>query len=81
MDNPEEPKDISETEGQTTVAAQNDDGIPQQYKGLPSELVQELWQPAIAVDQQRAGEQTEQRTQAIAKLKEREVAEEKSKIK
>lgn len=75
LDNPEQPKNIQEEENQL-IAAENDDGIPPQYEGMSSEMVEELWRPAVAVDQGKADAQIEQRIQALARLKEKEAAEE-----
>jgi len=74
---PEQPKDIKEAEDRAAnTTAPPDDEIPAQYKGLPSEIVEELWEPGGDIDSRKAILQSEQRIQALANLKDREVAEE-----
>lgn len=52
------------------------DGIPPQYRDLPSDLLEDFWTPAESVDPQRRAETREQRTAAIEALKQEELARE-----
>lgn len=61
---------------QRAVNAAASDGIPPQYRDLPSDLVEELWVPAESVDPQRRAETREQRAAAIEALKQEELARE-----
>lgn len=72
----EQQNDINEAENQANTVTPPDDGIPAQYRGLPSEVVEELWEPGANIDSQKATLQSEQRIQALATLRDREVAEE-----
>lgn len=47
--------------------------IPSQYRGLPSSVVEQLWQPPILVDPEKNRMFQEFRSNAIAKLKEAEL--------
>lgn len=63
-------------ETQRAVTATASDGIPLQYRDLPSDLVEELWTPAESVDPQRRAETREQRATAIEALKQEEITRE-----
>ena len=43
--------------------------IPPQYKGMPSEIVEELWQNPIYIDEAKNKSETERRQNALEKIK------------
>jgi hypothetical protein len=52
------------------------EGIPPQYRGLSSELVEELWTSAESVDPQRRTQDQERRASALEALRQQEIARE-----
>lgn len=53
--------------------------VPTQYQGLPSEVVEELWQNPIYVDQEKNVAETQRREAALAEIKEQETLREQQK--
>lgn len=53
----------------TPPIAEKPDVIPPQYKGMPSEVVEELWQNPIYVDAEKNKSETERRQRAIEAIK------------
>ena len=43
--------------------------IPPQYEGMPSELVEELWQNPVYVDEEKNKSETERRQTALGEIK------------
>jgi hypothetical protein len=53
----------------TPPVAEKPDVIPPQYKGMPSEVVEELWQNPVYVDAEKNKSETERRQRAIEAIK------------
>jgi hypothetical protein len=65
-------EDPSVTRAKGLPVAQQDEKqnlIPQKYRGLPSGMVEEMWQPALAKDTERNKQTAEQRRQALGNLR------------
>jgi len=48
---------------------ENQSAIPPQYKGMPSEVVEELWQNPIYIDDEKNKSETERRRNALEEIK------------
>lgn len=77
---PETGSSVSETPKSESVS-QNDDGIviPEQYKGMPSEMVEEMWVDPQYTDQDKNRQSAEQRGKALDAIKQAEQAREQTK--
>ena len=53
----------------TPPVAEKPDVIPPQYKGMPSEVVEELWQNPVYIDAEKNKSETERRQRALEAIK------------
>ncbi len=64
-----------------TTPPQEENLIPPQYRGLPSEVVEEMWQNPVYVDAEKNKSEVERRNAALEQLKAQEVSREGTKQK
>jgi len=70
MEDTEKDPSLAQTEQTTQATApQPDDPIPAQYKGLPSEVVEELWQNPVHIDAEKNTTETDRRTKTIEAIR------------
>ncbi|MCC7051353.1 MAG: hypothetical protein IT239_06215 [Bacteroidia bacterium] len=70
MKSPEQQfNNLNQETGSTENLEEKQSAIPPQYKGMPSEVVEELWQNPIYIDEEKNKAETERRQAALEEIK------------
>ena len=69
MKSPEQQINLGQEINPVENTEETQNTIPPQYKGIPSEVVEELWQNPIYVDEAKNKSETERRLNALEKIK------------